>query len=181
MARGYTACLSSTIAGPIFVKKRVRCSRGRLPAVGQRRHPPSERRKLLPPTPAHSLAHYFIPRGTVYHEHRFDCGDPPPLNPKAFTLRHGMEGLSAFRLFRPPRSLRSGTAFKPAVAGLFRVFRAFRGPKLHDVIPLRNPRASRGRPRRGRVCRWRRPARCRPSPRGCRPRGRNRPATPRHP
>ena len=50
--RGYTGRLSSGKTGPKFVMKRVRCSRGRLPASGG---PPSDRRKLLPPS--QSLPH----------------------------------------------------------------------------------------------------------------------------
>ena len=49
-SRGYTGCLSSGKTVTIFVEKRVRCSRGRLPASGG---PPSDRRKLFPPIPPH--------------------------------------------------------------------------------------------------------------------------------
>jgi hypothetical protein len=43
---GYTGCLKSGNTGPPFVTKRVRCSRGCLPASGG---PPTGLRKLLPP------------------------------------------------------------------------------------------------------------------------------------
>ena len=96
--RACTGCLSSGNAETHFVKKRVRCSRGCLPASGG---PPSDRRKLLPPITPHPLSFPALRRpgeaGSPSLSHR-DVASTLLRSPRSLAARSMVERIELGRI-----------------------------------------------------------------------------------